>query len=48
METAKPCAKGKGVLLMVANFVSADYGFLHSLDLQGLMSWLKQLLLLIP
>jgi hypothetical protein len=31
-ETAKPYAKGEGVSLMVADFVSADYGFLRSLD----------------
>ena len=31
-ETAKPQPKGKGALLMVAHFVSADYGYLQSPD----------------
>ncbi|KAF9510185.1 hypothetical protein BS47DRAFT_1373366 [Hydnum rufescens UP504] len=31
-ETPKPYAKGEGVSLMVADFVSADYGWLHSPD----------------
>jgi len=31
-ETAVPRAKGEGVSLMVADFVSADYGWLHSPD----------------
>ena len=31
-ETAKPYAKGKGQSLMVADFVSADYGFLSSAE----------------
>ena len=31
-ETAKPYAKGKGASLMVADFISADYGWLHSPD----------------
>src|ERR1700730_5978655 len=31
-ETAVPCAKGEGVLLMVADFMSADYGWLQSPD----------------
>ena len=31
-ETAKPRAKGKGASMMVADFVSADYGWLRSPD----------------
>ena len=31
-ETAKPYTKGEGVSLMVADFVSADYGWLQSHD----------------
>jgi hypothetical protein len=31
-ETAKPYAKGEGVTLMVADFVSADYGWLRTPD----------------
>jgi len=31
-ETAVPRAKGEGVSLMVANFVSANYGWLQSPD----------------
>jgi hypothetical protein len=31
-EKAKPYAKGEGHSLMVADFVSADYGFLRSPD----------------
>ncbi|KAF9504090.1 hypothetical protein BS47DRAFT_1374421 [Hydnum rufescens UP504] len=31
-ETPKPYAKGEGASLMVADFVSADYGWLHSPD----------------
>ena len=31
-ETAKPYAKGEGQSLMVANFVSANYGFLSSAE----------------
>jgi len=32
VEVAIPYAKGKGVSLMVTDFVSADYGWLHSPD----------------
>lgn len=32
LETAKPYKKGKGPSEMVAEFCSAEYGFLHSLD----------------
>ena len=32
LETAKPYAKGEGQSLMVADFVSADYGFLSSAE----------------
>jgi hypothetical protein len=31
-ETAKPWAKGEGISMMVADFVSADYGWLRSPD----------------
>jgi hypothetical protein len=31
-ETPKPCPKGEGISLMVADFVSADYGWLRSPD----------------
>ena len=31
-ETAEPCAKGEGPSQMVADTVSADYGWLHSPD----------------
>lgn len=31
-ETVVPCAKGEGASLMVADFVSADYGWLRSPD----------------
>ncbi|KAF9515963.1 hypothetical protein BS47DRAFT_1263365, partial [Hydnum rufescens UP504] len=31
-ETPKPYAKGDGVSVMVADFVSADYGWLLSLN----------------
>jgi len=31
-ETAKPYAKGEGASFMVADFISADYGWLHSPD----------------
>jgi hypothetical protein len=42
-ETAKPYAKGEGKSLMVADFVSADYGFLRSHD--GYVSCLHSLTL---
>ena len=32
LETARPYKKGKGPLEMVAEFCSAEYGFLHLLD----------------
>ena len=39
-ETAKPQPKGEGASLMVADFVSADYGWLRSPDGKESARWL--------